>query len=267
MMRLKLPAYLFFILLLTHFSVASYADSEAIPLSDSLESNLYADIIRANGLLSTLALSPTLIDVEINKLSGKAFKLSKKEQEKIKQQVLVRFHPKTIEALILAKLENTDKQNALALLSFYQSELGVQIRSLQVNQLDPEFKTQLLDYQEKLSGQSVSSQREKLISIFDDLSYQSQWQAALIYYIQESIQLALPAQKQKNYPLSSEQTLQQQIADFNRTINMYSFKHLPSAQIIICLDALNNNKASLKAIDIAFRETLLEQRNSQFTLK
>lgn len=248
------------------FFITPLAFGESEPTS-AITENTYSKIIAVNGLMTTLALSPTLIDSEINKLSNKKLKLSKQELSEIKTIMLARFHPSIIEERLLLKLHDTDNTNALALLNFYQSDLATQIHSLRKAQLQPEHQTQLLEYQEKLLSQPAQGHRYKLITIFDKLNYQSQWQAALIQTIQESIHNTLPEKKRSHYHLATEQSIEQELAEFNRVINMHSLRLFPSDQLISYLDGLHNHKTTLELIDSLYHETLNEQKNSPLTLK
>jgi len=105
------------------------------------------------------------------------------------------------------------------------------------------------------------------MAAFDGLTFQSQWQAVLIRTIQDSIQLTLPKEKRKYYIISDEQSILEELADFNSVLNMYSLRYLPSEQLIEYLNTLNDSHSTLEIIDIAFRETLEEQKSIQISLQ
>lgn len=257
----KVAIYLFLFLLITP---TAFAEATSIP---TISNNAYSEIITANGLGTTLALSPILINAEIKNLSEKKINLSKKEQEAIKNNLLARFHPSIIQERLLSRLHDHQNDNTLSLLSFYQSELATQMHGLRNDQLQPEHKTQLLEYQQKLMSQSAQGHRYKLITVFDKLNYQSQWQAALMQAMRESIYNELPEKKRHLYEVSTVQSIEQELSELNRVINMYSLKLVPSDQLIIYLDALHNNKTTLELINNLYHETLLEQKNNPLNAK
>jgi len=180
--------------------------------------------------------------------------------------MLARFHPNTIESIVLNKLKQTNDAKADVLLKFYRGDLALHIQNLQKAPLNIE-QTELLAYQKKLSSIPVQNHRRKLMAAFDGLTFQSQWQAVLIRTIQDSIQLTLPKEKRKYYIISDEQSILEELADFNSVLNMYSLRYLPSEQLIEYLNTLNDSHSTLEIIDIAFRETLEEQKSIQISLQ
>lgn len=224
---------------------------------------LNSSIIQANGLAATLALSPALIDQEIEKLSIKPVKLSKKKQNQLKEQLLARYHPSRLEKLLIQKLNTKAAQGPTALSDFYQGALAKEIRHLKTEALQEKYEPYLLEYEKKLALLPAQSQRKKLIIVLDKLSYESAWQTELIYRIQQSALQSLPEKAQGRYEPASKQAIEQQTLGFNNIVNMYSLRHLPSDQIIEYLDGLHEHSAKMALFDSAFKEMLIELQELQ----
>ncbi len=222
-----------------------------------------ANTENASPLMRAIYLSPKIIESEIELLSKKPYKLSRKELSNLKQQLNARFHPLTIynefEKNIQSNKEIAHYQE------FLNSEEAQKFYQLQNLSLQKHQHSNIIDYQEKIKGKTISNTRQKLIDVFDGLNHESELQAKIIYHIKSFTYDNLDKRNKRKYHLPTQTDISGQLKAYNAAINLYAFKSVSTDDIIAYLDALNNHKKAIDGINDSLERVL--DRQKSFNIK
>lgn len=216
-----------------------------------------ADIYRLGPLGKATQLSLAVIDHELQTISNRKYRVSKKQRNQIKKALLAKFHPQELLTHLANKIEPSDLVGKYR--TWLSSSEAQKLIKLQNHHLNHAYQEKLFSYQKKLTTSMQNNERYKLVEVYDGLYKESKTQAALIHAIQASVYESLPKKSQKLYVLPSEAEISSEIAKLNIIVNLYSFRHIPTEDIVDYLDALVVHRDALSLIDTAYRETLAER--------
>jgi hypothetical protein len=264
---MKFSFFVWLILAIPALAASANKDSK-----EQTQEELYQQFLSTPYIKTNLQFSLALINLELEELKKKPYKLKSKYLKPLRQQLLVRYHPEEIKNQLLQNLmaSHTEKQSGIeALLQIFESELSLELHTLRQTALKTELKPEVIAYHKKLDESPAQNHRQQIARAFDGLQRISAMQTQLHMQIKKSVKGGLPKKKQKYYKLESESDLTDVYMKHNQDINLFAFRERPASDFVSHLDALaeSDNQKTFDSLLEAYKITLKERSELKFTIE